>query len=210
MKHSFIFTSLLVTLLSGSVSAQSEAQSTPTFGIKAGLNYANVWDEQGQDFRADAKIGFAGGLFAGIPLGPYLGVQPEILISQKGFQSTGTLLGTAYSYTTTKTYLDVPIQLQFKPIEYVTIVFGPQYSYLLNKKDVYTFGSNSVDQEQEFNNDNIRKNVFGLVGGLDVNISHLVISGRAGWDLQNNNGDGSSTTPRYKNQWLQFTVGFKI
>jgi hypothetical protein len=210
MKHSFIITSLFATLIGGTAVAQSEAQEKPSFGIKAGFNYANVWDEQGQDFRADAKVGFAGGLFLGIPIGPYLGVQPEVLISQKGFTSSGTLLGTAYSFNTTKTYLDIPLQLQIKPFEYVTLVFGPQYSYLLHQKNVYTFGTNSAEQEQEFENDNIRKNVFGFVGGIDINIKHVVVSTRAGWDLVNNNGDGSSTTPRYKNQWLQLTVGFKI
>eukprot|EP01035_Chromulina_nebulosa_P004934 gene4934-6703_t len=29
-----------------------------TFGIKAGINYSNVWDEQGQDFEADPRVGF--------------------------------------------------------------------------------------------------------------------------------------------------------
>ncbi len=75
---------------------------------------------------------------------------------------------------------------------------------------MYTFGSNSAEQEQEFENDNIRKNVFGFVGGIDINIKHVVVSTRAGWDLVNNNGDGSSTTPRYKNQWLQLAIGLKI
>jgi len=46
--------------------------------------------------------------------------------------------------------------------------------------------------------------------GTDVIISHVVISGRMGWDFQTNNGDGTSSTPRYKNKWFQLTVGFKI
>ena len=29
-------------------------------------------------------------------------------------------------------------------------------------------------------------------------------------DIQNNNGDGTSTTPRYKNVWFQGTLGFKF
>lgn len=188
----------------------TDARAKFSFGVKAGLNYSNVWDESGQDFEADSKAGFAGGLFLGIPLGKYLGFQPEILISQKGFKGSGTLLFTPYSFTRTTTYIDVPLQLQIKPVEFLTIVLGPQYSYLMNQKDVYTFGDNSIEQEQAFTNDNIRKNMLGFVFGADINISHLVVSGRIGWDFQNNNGDGTSSTPRYKNQWLQFTVGFKI
>lgn len=210
MNKALILTALLFSSFTTMLKAQDDPREKTVFGVKAGMNYSNVWDEEGQDFRADAKVGFAGGLFLGIPVGRYLGIQPELLISQKGFQGSGTLLGQPYSFSRTTTYLDIPLQLQVKPAEFMTIVLGPQYSYLMNQKDVYTYGTNSSAQEQEFNNDNIRKNVLGFVAGADVLISHVVVSGRMGWDLQKNNGDGTSSTPRYKNQWIQFTVGFKI
>ncbi|MFM2019157.1 MAG: hypothetical protein RL007_2813 [Bacteroidota bacterium] len=214
MKNITIVLSVLC-IIAATTALQAQTSETDrrdkfSFGVKAGANYSNVWDEQGQDFNADARLGFAGGIFIGIPIGTFLGVQPELLVSQKGFQASGTLLGQPYSFTRTTTYLDIPLQLQIKPIEYLTIVAGPQYSYLFHQKDIYTLGSNSVAQEQEFNNDNIRKNVLGFVAGGDIIISHVVISGRAGWDFQTNNGDGTSSTPRYKNKWIQFTVGFKI
>lgn len=182
-----------------------------TLGLKAGVNIANVWDEEGQDFEADARVGFAGGVFIGIPIGTYLGIQPEALISQKGFQGSGVLLGSAYSFSRTTTYLDVPLYLQIKPLEELTLLVGPNYSYLFNQKDEYTFGTNSVAQEAEFENDNVRKNLLGLSFGLDVTLAkHFVLSGRMAFDFQNNIGDGTSFTPRYKNQWLQFTAGFRI
>ncbi|CAN5145150.1 hypothetical protein BH09BAC5_BH09BAC5_28300 [soil metagenome] len=208
-----LFVAMCLTFGATAIHAQSsdtDPRTTFAFGIKAGANYSNVWDEKGQDFKADAKLGFAGGIFFGIPIGKYLGFQPEALISQKGMQASGTLGGFPYSFTRTTTYLDIPLQLQVKPVEVLTILVGPQYSYLMHEKNVYTFGSNSTVQEQEFNNDNIRKNILGFVAGADINIQHVVVSGRFGWDMQTNSGDGTSTTPRYKNKWIQFTVGFKI
>ncbi|MEX1002619.1 MAG: porin family protein [Crocinitomicaceae bacterium] len=215
MKKSLITFGLAFTFLTVAtpLSAQSdnnESREVFTFGLKAGINYSNVWDEQGEDFRADAKVGFAGGVFIGIPFGKFLGFQPEFLISQKGFKGAGTLLGTPYSFTRTTTFIDVPLLLQVKPAEFITFVVGPQYSYLAHQKDVYTFGVNSIEQEQEFENDNIRRNILGFSIGADVNIKHFVLSGRAAWDFQSNHGDGSSSTPRYKNQWLQFTVGYRF
>lgn len=192
------------------INAQDDNGSDLTFGLKAGMNYSNVWDEKGQDFVADSKLGFAGGAFLGIPFGEFLGFQPEVLISQKGLQATGTLMGSPYSYTKTTTYLDIPLQLQLRPTEFLSILVGPQYSYLMNQKTVYTYGLNSIEQEQEFSNDNYRKNILGFVAGADINISHIVVSGRMGWDFQTNHGDGSSSTPRYKNKWVQLTIGFKI
>ena len=79
----------------------SKAQSEPTtdnreklsFGVKAGANYSNVYDSEGEDFVADAKFGLAVGGFVSIPLGKFIGVQPEILFSQKGFKSSGNYFG---------------------------------------------------------------------------------------------------------------------
>ena len=180
------------------------------FGVKAGINRSNVYDATGQNFKANGKTGFAGGAFIGIPIGKFLGLQPEILISQKGFKSSGNLLSNPYSDTRTTTFVDVPLQLQIKPAEFLTFLVGVQYSYLVHQRDVYVFGSNSSAQDQEFKNDNARKNIFGAVLGLDVNIKHFVLSGKACWDLQNNSGNGSSSTPRYRNAWLQVTVGYRI
>jgi hypothetical protein len=188
----------------------NDLRSQITFGIKAGTNYSNVYDSQNQDFNADSKFGFVGGVFVGIPLGQFLGIQPELLYSQKGFKATGSLLGSPYSLTRTTNYLDVPLLIALKPIGLITILAGPQYSYLLSQKNVYDNSIMTVQQEQTFKNENIRKNIFGFLGGIDINISNLVIGARVGWDITNNNGDGTSTTPRYKNVYYQATLGYRF
>ena len=211
MKKSLILLGSVCLFVASTLRAQDEyPRENVQLGLKAGMNFSNVWDEQGQDFEANTKAGFAGGVFLGIPITKYLGLQPEVLVSQKGFQGSGTLLGTPYSFSRTTTFLDIPLQLQVKPAKYLTLLAGPQYSFLLHQKDLYTFGANSTEQESEFENDNIRKNILGFVVGADFILQHVVLSGRFGWDFQTNNGEGAYTTPRYKNQWLQFTVGFKL
>lgn len=212
MKKYFIIGSVLFVSLWTMAGAQDDKDMREeiSFGAKAGLNYSNVWDEQGQDFEADAKLGFVAGVFLGIPIGPLFGIQPELLLSQKGFQGSGTLLGSSYSFTRTTTYIDIPLQFQLKPVESLTFLAGPQYSFLVRENNTYNFPSGSTASEKDFDNDNIRKNILGFVVGADINISHLVLSGRAGWDFQTNHGDGTSSTPRYKNQWLQVTAGFRF
>ena len=212
MKNSIIIITALFTSLVNISKAQEiiDPRKQLMFGVKAGANLSNVYDASGENFAADPKMGFAGGAFLSIPIGKYLGFQPELLYSQKGYKSTGTLFGSTYSDTRTTSFLDIPLQLQFKPIRFLTFLGGVQYSYLLHQKDVYAFGTNSAAQDQAFKNDNARKNIFGAVLGVDLNINHFVISGKACWDLQNNNGDGSSYTPRYRNVWYQLTVGFRI
>lgn len=213
MKLILIVLSIVCMSIGTSLVAQdsgTDRREQITIGLKAGMNYSNVWDANGRDFNSDPRFGFAGGIFFGIPLGTFLGVQPEILISQKGFQGSGSLFDFPYSYSKTTTYLDIPLQAQIKPSKYVTVLGGFQYSYLLHEKTVYTFGDNSTVQEEAFENDNIRKNIFGFVGGIDVNVSNLVVSGRLGWDAVDNHGDGTSSTPTYKNRWVQLTLGYRI
>lgn len=201
---------LTVTSLANIVSAQdntTDLRNNIMFGLKAGANFSNVYDIKGEGFVADPKFGFAGGAFLSIPLGKYIGLQPEILFSQKGFKAKGEILGIiSYEFTHTTSYIDVPLLFAFKPSEVFTLLVGPQFSYLVKQRDVLA----NTSLTQEFNNDNLRKNTFCFLGGADINLSKLVLSLRGGWDIQDNKGDGTSSNPRYKNVWYQATLGFRF
>lgn len=176
-------------------------------GIKAGLNRSNVYDKSGEEFVADAKYGYAFGGFVSIPIGEFIGVQPEVLYSQKGFKANGRLLGSTYSFTRTSSFIDVPLHLQLKFGTMFSFLVGPQFSFLTQTKDEYNDGSISIDQQKEITNDNIKKNILGASLGFDIYVTQLVISGRVAWDLQKNNGDGTSDKPRYRNVVAQLTLG---
>jgi hypothetical protein len=186
------------------------AQDQPAFGLKVGANYSNVYDSKGEDFEADGKFGLAAGAFLSIPFGKYIGIQPEVLFSQKGFRSTGTMFGTRYDLKRTTSYIDVPLLLAIKPAESITFLAGPQFSFLVKQRDTFNSPTANYAQEEEFENDNLRKNTLCFTGGIDINLDHTVIGLRTGWDLQNNNGDGASSTPRYKNVWAQATIGYRF
>ena len=197
----------------GFAMGSSYAQKTRdefSFGLKIGSNYSNVYDSEGDKFAAEGKYGLAAGAFLSLPIGKVIGIQPEVIYSEKGFKATGSFLGSNYSATRTTTYIDVPILLAIKPVNFLTILAGPQYSFLIKQNNNFTTSLTAIDQQKIFDNDNIRKNVLGLTGGVDLNLSSFVISARAGWDVQNNNGDGTSTTPRYKNAWYQATIGIRL
>lgn len=195
------------------ISAQivdSDNSKRPSFGFKAGANLSNVYDAQGDEFQADAKIGLAAGAFLTLPFTKYIGIQPEIMFSQKGYRGSGSLLGSDYSFARTTNYIDIPLLLSFRSNKYITLLFGPQYSYLLSQN--YTFKSDliNISRDEQFDNENLRKNTMCITGGFDVNLNDLVISMRGGWDITNNEGDGTSSTPRYKNTWYQATVGYRF
>ena len=185
----------------------SDLRDNLQFGLKAGVNFSNVYDSKNQEFNSDFKIGFATGAFLAIPIGRLIGLQPEILFSQKGYKASGSFLTVDYKFTHTASYIDIPLLFALKPSANVTLLAGPQYSFLVKQKDVFSSGSFTADQEETFEND---RSVLCFLGGIDFNLNQFVVSGRAGWDLQKNNGDGTSTNPRYKNVWYQVTIGFKF
>jgi hypothetical protein len=212
MKKNF-FAILALILMANTTNAQDAASSSSDqihIGLKVGGNYSNIYDSKGEKYNADGKIGFATGAFVSIPIGKYLGIQPEILFSQKGFTATSSVLGADVKLTRTTNYIDVPVFLAIKPSEMITLLVGPQYSYLMKQNDKFTNPITNIETNTDFNTDNIRKNTFCLVGGVDINMSNIVLGARVGMDMYNNNGDGTSTTPRYKNVWAQATVGFRL
>jgi hypothetical protein len=218
MKNLF-YTKMMTVLIASVLATTIYAQNTgndmiksvrekPGIGLKAGVNISSIYDSRGDDLSNSARVGFAGGVFLSLPIGPYVGLQPEVLYSQKGFSGSGNISVSSYKYTRRVDFLDIPLLLQIKPSEHLFIVAGPMYSFLLNKRVEIKSGSVTLEQQTQIENYNIRKNVFGVTGGIDLIAYPLVISGRVGFDLQHNNGDGTSTDPRYKNAWIQATLGF--
>jgi len=204
-----IYLFILGVFMSVSMNAQ-EAKPTILLGAKAGLNISNVYDSEGDEFSSSPKTGLAAGVFMHLPIGTFIGIQPEVMFSQKGYTSTGTVLGFDYTMTRTSNYVDIPVFFAVKPTQYTTLLLGPQYSYLIKQTNKLVTPITNSEVEKEFDNENIRKNTFGIAMGLDLRYQILVLSGRVGWDLFNNNGDGTSTTPRYKNVTGQITLGVAL
>ncbi|HYG50070.1 MAG TPA: porin family protein [Flavobacteriales bacterium] len=115
------------------VKAQNDFGENIHFGIKAGFNSSNVYDEAGNDFVANAKLGYAAGAFITIPIGDFLGIQPEFIFNQKGFKATQRYEDNIYGFKRITNHFDVPIQLQIRPFDEVTVLIGPNFSFLLSR-----------------------------------------------------------------------------
>jgi len=181
------------------------------FGIKIGTNYSGVFDAEGEDFDPRPKFGFAGGFFATLPVTEVFAIQPEVLFSQKGFIATGTLFDRPYKVKRVTNNIDVPVFLVIRPMPSISLMVGPQYSYLINQKNVFYNANTTIAQELEFDNeDDMRRSNMAFVIGADLNRKRLVLSGRIGWDLLQNSSATEVTTPQYKNWWGQLTLGYRF
>lgn len=188
----------------------NDLRSNFGIGIKAGTNYANVWNTEGEQFDADGKFGAAAGVYLTIPLGKLLAIQPEVMFSQKGYQASGEFLGVNYKSVRTANWLDVPMLLSIRPASFLSVVAGPQFSFLLSQNDKFTAGDFTESQQENFENNDWRKFMLGLHAGVDINIKNFTISPRAMVDFLDNRGEGTATDPEYKNFAIQLTLGYRF
>jgi hypothetical protein len=212
-----LFFALLFSSLSIFANAQEKAATTYNDGLEArigfigGLNIATMIKRSDPDFSSSPLYGINAGGVLQIPLGNVIALQPEVLYSQKGYQANGSDGITGYDYRRHLNCIDIPLLLRINLAKELGIVAGPQYSYLLSTKATFTNGSATYMQTVKNDNDNIRKNTFGGVIGLDVNVDHnFFLYSRYTIDFKTNNGDGTSSTPAYKNQVIQVGIGILL
>ncbi len=179
-------------------------------GLKAGANLSNVIQHIDENTTNGSKAGFVGGLFLELPIVKGFSIQPEVLFSQKGYKSKGSYLSTPYEYKVTSNFIDVPLLAKFKTSENFGIVIGPQFSFLTSTKTKYTISNSGFETIKNADNDNLRKNILGGVVGIEAGAGPVVLDLRYSLDFQSNNGNGSSYSPKYKNQVLSLTAGIRL
>jgi hypothetical protein len=185
------------------------AKKQVLFGVRAGLSKSNIYAASSV-LSASPRNGFSGGVFMALPIGSLLGIQPELILIQKGFSGTGTMNGERYDIIRTTTHLDIPIQVQLKPFRWLTILAGPQYSYLLKQTDQVTYGTAQQPPATRFSDVDLNQNLFGTLVGFDINVRHLMFSWRSGWDLTASPRSNTAAVPGYRNRWTQLTLGYRF
>lgn len=112
-----------------------------SYGVKAGLNVANIVGSDAED--AKSKLGFHAGVFAGIPVSGSFSVQPELVYSAQGakYEQAGE-----DDVKLNAGYLNVPVLAKFTSASGFYGVTGPQIGFLLSAKAKQ--GSDDVDVKE--------------------------------------------------------------
>lgn len=136
------------------------------FGIKAGLNYANLIGADMKlekvDNKDEAITSYHAGLIAEIGIFEGLSIQPELLYSTQGANyknAVGDIIGSVG-------YLSIPVMAKINLNKTVSLELGPQASFLLSGKDQFVAKDpNTFD--------------FSVAGGLSFKVTESIfISGR--------------------------------
>ncbi|MCC7507350.1 MAG: PorT family protein [Saprospiraceae bacterium] len=113
------------------------------FGLKAGLSAANFTQ---QDFEGrKGRVGFVGGAFAKIPLGPpkriSASLRPEVLFTMKGATVTPDSLS---DVSFKLNYVEVPLSLDLNLFAFLNLHGGVQAGTLISSVDK-NFDVNKLD-----------------------------------------------------------------
>ena len=164
-------------------------------GVKAGANFSNVnWDEP--DISPESVTNFHFGGYLNLNLSDKFGITPEVLFSSEGSE---TVFG-KYDMT----YVAIPVMLKYKPIKFLFIEAGPQFSFLT--KAELNSGQVTEDIKDQFKN-----NDFGLALGAGVNLPLGFNAGaRYVLGFANINEALDYTEESVENRTFQIYVGWTI
>lgn len=124
MKKLLLFAAVLL-----AISAVHAQRATTHFGIKAGVNFANLEIENQAD--GDHRTGFHVGGLAHIHIAPKFALQPELVFSTQGREQTIN----GVDYRTNLSYINVPILAQYMFGTGFRLQTGPQFGILVNAEN---------------------------------------------------------------------------
>ena len=171
--------------------------SLAQFGIKAGVNFANVTNAS--DINSSSESGFLAGVFLAPPSTGVMGFRTELIYSRQGYNyKTSTNTGVV-----NLDYILLPQLMQINITKFFAIQAGAQIAFLINAKaDSSTDGSSGSSNPYGAMMDYYNKFDYGLAGGIEIHpFKGLLIGARYNISLGNLYKDPSSFHSRYPSKF---------
>lgn len=175
----------IVTLFFGlSATAQSNRVTTvegPSFGLKGGVNFSNLYVEDVDD--ENMLVGFNVGGFVEIPLNSLISIQPELGFTTKGSEVRYDNFFAEGSTKFRLSYIEAPVLLRFNITRNFNIHAGPYVGYLVDARIKSEDADGTTTDEDELNEDDLERIDFGVAAGLGVEFGGFGIGARYNYGL---------------------------
>lgn len=176
------------------------AMAQLNFGIKAGTNISKI---DGKSFKDEFQYGYLLGGFAEVGLGGKLSLQPEVLFNQYKTKVDTTFnaiyqnaLHDVTSGDVKLNYLSIPLVLNYKLGNVLSLQAGPQFGILMNQDNTLLENGKNAFQNGD----------FSMLGGAQISISKLRLTGRYAVGL--NNINDIDNKDKWRSQAFQLSAGF--
>lgn len=204
----YIATIILLICSTATIRAQT------VYGFRVGANLATLDGNFGEAAEPDSYTGLVAGSFTRFALRGGLGVQVEVLYSQKGARFERDIAGTTVEQTLVVTYLEVPVLLTYTvPLAYRNaplLYVGPAVGFEIGEHIRQRAG----ELEQTESSDDLTSPDLGVLVGADVPLSLGALDALLGirytYGLTDLVNPESATDPaaEFSNRVLALTVGF--
>ena len=188
----------------------TESVLTPKYGIKLGLNFANLYVDNVQNEYM--KLGGFIGFFAKLPISKGLSFQPEILYTNKGSKLTyGNFVQGSGEYRFNLNYIEVPFLFVINLTSNFSVSAGGYVAYLASANVTDMRADGTVNGVTNLNENDFNRSDYGLVGGASIDIQRFTIGARYNYGLQNIGKTGSiagDLTQNSKNSVASIFIGF--
>lgn len=221
MKKLF-FTVIITVIAVASLSAQK-------VGVKAGVNFANMNGSYMDllliegDVETSGRTGFHLGAITEFELSDKINLQAEVLYSTQGFEGF-EYNNITHEFTQQMDYLTIPIMLEYKITDELSLQAGPQIAFLASSKYDWGFDVNTVSGDANFEAEankeleNQSNNMdFGLNFGAEYTMeSGLFFNARYSLGLGNvfkynaNEHDIELKNADLKNSVIQLSIGYSF
>jgi len=179
MKANKPFSLTIVLIFIISVSIHAQEQNKAAFGLKGGLNLANMTIEGSDD--NNLKAGFHVGVSIKAPLSETFSLQTEVLYSTKGVKVTydSNFLGINIADGTTTfnlNYIDVPVYVVYNLSDDFNFHLGPYVGFLLSANvdtQAEVLNAIEIDDSEELDRERFNNTDFGLTGGLGFQFNRI-------------------------------------
>jgi hypothetical protein len=204
-------TLLFVFILAGGITATTQAQSPLSFGLKAGLNIADI---SGPDSDSDTRTGLTGGLavYLDLPVLP-IGIESGLYYSQKGSSYSDSDEFGDFDETLKLDYIEVPILAR---INFPTpgpigphLVAGPYIGFNINAQAEGTEDGFSYDEDIS---DLISSTDIGLMlgAGLDFSLGVTALNAQVRYSIGLTNVYDFDMDDTYRNSVFSLVVGINF
>lgn len=199
---------IVLAIMIAAAAITANAQSL-RFGVKGGLNCSketkNEVVKQYISKDMSFRTGFHVGGVVNYALSSRWELEADFLYSMQGYKDKIDVMTeqslSNEDYTVTSHYLNLPIAVKFFPVGRFYIECGPQWGYLLSKKDKME----DWDNTNMYPSGTTKKIDFGIFGGLgyrftdNVFVEARYIHGFTGTSKKNDGG---------KNRNIQMSLGY--
>ena len=134
---------LFITVVFLATQVMGQRTGTTHFGLKAGVNIANLKIENAAD--GDHRIGFHVGGLAHIHISRHFALQPELVFSTQGREQTIN----GVEYKTNLSYINLPVLAQYMTGSGFRLQTGPQLGLMVDAESGVNGSEINVDENYD-------------------------------------------------------------